>query len=133
MSISTFQYQELLQRTNATKRIGLDNATSVAREEDLHDQIIQFCREQPQPWVCFHSRMDKRQHANLGMPDFVVATHDGRTIYAEAKRRGGKCTPAQNAMLHWLERNHQIAGVVTSLEEFKHLALTGLGAKGKPT
>lgn len=120
MPVSNLQYAEMLLRTRKHETVQAESL--VEREKDLHDQIIKFCAEQPQPWVCLHSRTDKRQHSNLGTPDFIVATHDGRTIYAEAKRRGGKCTPAQNVMLHWLQRNGQIAGVVTSLEEFKRLA-----------
>jgi hypothetical protein len=92
----------------------------IKSESTLHEEIAEYCSTRR--WVCFHSRMDRKQHATLGMPDFVVATDDGRTIYAEAKQRGGKCTPSQNAILHWLKSNGQIVGVVTSLEEFKSLA-----------
>lgn len=102
-----------------TERVADASNSSVSRESDLHAQIIEYCTDRR--WVCFHSRMDRKQHANVGMPDFVIATDDGRTIYAEAKRRGGKLTPTQNATLHWLKRNGQIAGVVTSLEEFRNL------------
>lgn len=96
------------------------NSGDVDREGTLHEEIIEYCKNRR--WVCFHSRMDRKQHANLGMPDFVVAKDDGQTIYAEAKRPGGKLTPAQRAILHWLQLNGQRAGVVTSLEEFQNLS-----------
>ena len=116
MSISQLQYREMLMKERNRNAEAPPIGHGVSREKDLHEEIEQFCRYKG--WVCFHSRMDKRQTANLGMPDFVIATDDGRTIYVEAKRKGGKCSPAQNAMLAWLLKNKQKAFVVQSMEEF---------------
>lgn len=117
MPVTTIQYREMLTRCN--QRPAISRGALPDLESDLHDAIIKFCREQPQPWVCFHSRMDKRQHSNVGMPDFVIVTHTGAVWFIEAKRRLGKCTPAQNATLVWLRNNRARAEVVRSLEEFK--------------
>lgn len=94
---------------------------SVELESDLHEDIIKFCREQPKPWVCLHSRMDRRPTNNLGTPDFIIVTHDGRVFFVEAKRRLGKCSPAQNALLAWLTKNGAKAGIVRSMQEFEEL------------
>lgn len=115
MPISAFQYREMLARTSlkeATPSVG----SPVAREKDLHKQILSYC--QSRGFICFHSRMDRRPTNQMGTPDIICALDNGRTIYVECKRKGAKCTPAQNAMLAWLAKNNQVAVVVTSLEEF---------------
>lgn len=92
------------------------NSDGVDKESDLHDEVISFCRTKG--WLCFHSRMDKRPTNAVGTPDFILARSDGSTIYVECKRRGAKCSPAQNAMLAWLRQNGQKAFVVSSMTEF---------------
>lgn len=119
MPISPFQYQQMLERTIGGEWSGVE--PPVEREKDLHDQIINFCAEQPHPWICLHSRTDRRATNNLGTPDFVIVTDTGRVWFVECKRRLGKCSPAQNAMLAWLRKNGANAGVVFSLNEFKGL------------
>lgn len=114
--ISQHQYQEMLARTGAVKRVNEEIAKSVVREKDLHEEIINECARRE--WIAFHSRMDRRPTNQVGTPDFIIATNDGRTFYIECKRPGAKCTPAQNAMLAWLKKNQQKWAVVTSLQEF---------------
>lgn len=114
-SISHAQYVEMLSRLNPA-RVQPNAASAVSRESDLHDQIEQFCRDNG--WVCVHSRMDKPTRNGEGVTDFIIATDDGRTLWIEAKRKGGKLSPAQHAFVHWLERNRQIVAVVHSMEEF---------------
>lgn len=90
--------------------------SGVESESALHDSILEECKRRG--WIAFHSRMDKPQTGNVGTPDFIIAASDGRTFYVECKRKGGKCSAAQNATLAWLALNKQISGVVSSLEEF---------------
>jgi hypothetical protein len=115
MSWSQEQFNNYEARRNPTAK----TTAGVESESLLHEQIMDYCKSRG--WIAFHSRMDKPQHATLGMPDFVIATDDGRTIYAECKKKGAKCSPAQNAVLAWLAHNKQICGVVTTLEEFAAL------------
>lgn len=126
MPVSTFQYGEMLARLeNSTRSRNHPSVRgdAVERESDLHDEIIKFCRVQPQPWVCLHSRMDQRATNNLGTTDFIIVTHTGKVWFIEAKRKGGKLRPAQNAMLAWLTKNGANAAVVFSKDEFKSLVL----------
>lgn len=123
MPVTTFHYSEMLQRTKARQAALASPKVfdAVQRESDLHDQIIKFCAEQPQPWVCLHSRTDRRATNNLGTPDFIIVTHTGAVWFVECKRKGSKLRPAQNAMLAWLRKNKANAGVVFSLNEFREL------------
>lgn len=113
--ITPLQYREMILRSEG-RQAAPTPAEAVEREADLHADVLEFCKNKG--WICIHSRMDAPHTNAVGTVDFIVATDDGRTIYAEGKRKGGKVTPAQQAMLHWLERNKQIAGVVHSLDEF---------------
>lgn len=92
------------------------NSDGVEKESDLHDEILEYCKQRG--WVCIHSRMDRKTTNACGTPDFIVALTDGRTVYAEAKRKGGKLSPSQQATLAWLLHNRQTAGVVTTLQDF---------------
>lgn len=123
--ITEQQLQQMLARTAPHVR---DSGTvleqpAVERESDLHLEIISYCRNRG--WIVFHGSMAHRAMRTLGEPDVIAATDDGRTIYAEIKRPGSKPTPQQQAMLHWLVRNKQIAGVVHSLAEFVELSGKG--------
>jgi hypothetical protein len=117
-NITPLQYREMLLRTR--RPVESKPTEGVDREADLHDQVLDYCRGKG--WIAVHSRMDKSSTIAVGMPDFVIATDDGRTLWVECKRKNGKPTPAQQAMLHWLARNRQICGVVRSLDEFIALA-----------
>lgn len=94
-----------------------DNA--VADESDLHDDIKDDCRRRG--WIPFSGSMAHKTKRKIGEPDFIIATDDGRTLYVECKSKSGKLTPPQQATLHWLLHNKQIAFVVTSIEEFRRL------------
>lgn len=91
-------------------------------EGELQEDIERECLNRG--WLCFRSRMDKRQHGKIGTPDCVCATHTGHTIYCEAKSKGRKATPTQRATLVWLRQNKQIAVLVRSKEEFLKIAET---------
>lgn len=112
--ISHAQYVEMLSRLNPARV--QRGASAVEIEKDLHDEIEQWCRAHG--WVCIHSRTDKHATNAIGTPDFILGADDGRVFWIECKRRGGKCSPAQNAMLAWLLKNKQKAFVVQSMSEF---------------
>ncbi len=117
MSITRMQYYEMLANVQRRpKSITGQALADVKREADLHDQILDYCKDKG--WICVHSRMDRPSTNQVGTVDAIVATDDGRTLWVECKRAGGKLTPAQNAFIHWLERNHQQVCVVRSLEQF---------------
>lgn len=118
MGISEFQLQQMLARTQ--KNRVPDNSEGVEDESALHEAIRKEC--QYRGWISFHSRMDVPQTANLGTPDFIIATDDGRTLYVEVKRRTGKLSPAQNAMVAWLAKNRQRVAVVKTLMQFIEFA-----------
>lgn len=88
-----------------------------ARERDLHDDIIDLCRQQG--WYYIHSRMDRRSTVQVGAPDFVIALPGGKTVWLECKRKGGKVTTSQQGTLLQLKLLGHIASVVYSLEEVK--------------
>lgn len=92
---------------------------AVTDESDLHDDIKGECRLRG--WIPFSGSMAHKTKRTVGEPDFIIATDDGRTLYVECKTRTGKITPAQQATLHWLLHNKQIAFVVTSIEEFRRI------------
>lgn len=112
-------FRDYERRQAAKKGALVVSGKGVEQESDLHDEIIKECARRG--WIPFHSRMDRPQTGNVGTPDFIIATDDGRTLYVECKRRKGKLTIAQQATLHWLLANKQIAFVVTSLDEFLRL------------
>lgn len=92
---------------------------AVEDESELQYDIREEC--QKRGWICFSGSMAHKTRRKIGEPDAIVATDDGRTLYVECKSRTGKLTVAQQATLHWLLKNKQIAFVVTSIEEFRRL------------
>lgn len=94
---------------------------AVAREADLHDDILAYCRARG--WPVVHSRMDVPTTSGVGTPDFVIALPQGRTLWVEAKAASGKLRPEQAAWLAALRLRCHVADVVRSMEEF--IALVG--------
>lgn len=114
MGISEFQFREMLARTQ--KKRAPDDSKGVEDETNLQNDIAEECRRRG--WICFRGSMAHRTHRTIGEPDCIVATDDGRTIYVEAKSKRGKLTPAQNAIVAWLEHNKQRVVVVKTLAQF---------------
>lgn len=94
-------------------------ADAARREVDLHDQILDVCRRRG--WYVVHSRMDMRTTTAVGVPDFVIAGHDGRTWWIEAKAAKGKLTPEQQAAQLWLRTLGHTYDVVRSIAEFEEM------------
>ncbi len=85
-------------------------------EGELHQQILSYCRNKR--WPCVHSRMDVPQTAGVGTPDFVIAMPSGRTVWVEAKAKGGKLKPEQIAWQAMLKSVGHEAYVVRAFGEF---------------
>lgn len=94
-------------------------AKAVEMEADLHESILQFCRDRG--WRCVHSRMDRPSTCEVGTPDFAIVMPDGVTLWVEAKARTGKPTVEQLAWLAALHRLGHVCGVARSMEEFEAL------------
>ena len=84
---------DLKQKSESPQR---ENGKSNASESELHAEISAYCRSKG--WYVIHSRMDRRQTAGIGTPDYVIVGHGGRVWFIEAKRRGGKATREQAAV-----------------------------------
>lgn len=97
------------------------------RESDLHDEILAYCRARR--WPVVHSRMDVPQTAGIGTPDFVVALPAGRTVWVEAKAKGGKLRTEQLAWLTALRAVGHSATVVYSFGEFLEAVASLTSAK----
>jgi len=69
-------------------------------------------------WYYVHSRTDRATTQQAGVPDFIIATPNGKTLWIEAKRKGGKLSVEQNVTRHiLLAMGHHFA-VVFSMEDF---------------
>lgn len=91
---------------------------AVDRESDLHDYIGRYCREHG--WLAFHGSMAHKTRRTAGEPDFVILA-PGRILMIECKRKGGKTTPEQNAVIGMAERLGHRIHVVSSEEEFNKI------------
>jgi hypothetical protein len=73
--------------------------------------------------------MDRKTTQAPGVPDFIIALEDGRTLWVEAKAKGGKLRPEQAAWLSGLRSLGHVAAAVWSFDEF--LQVVKLADKGK--
>lgn len=126
--ITDEQYQEMQNRL-ALKRGralpssgGGDDGNDVKYESELHEQIIDYCRQRSPQWIVLHGSMAHRTRRTLGECDFVILADKGRVLFIECKRRNGKLSPAQVVMsIRAEELGHKIH-VVYSLREFIAIA-----------
>lgn len=88
----------------------------VALESDLHKAIVAELKHRR--WYFVHSRMDRPTTTQLGVVDFIVALPNGKTLWCEAKRKGGKLTQEQTITRHILVASGHWHEVVYSIEEF---------------
>lgn len=98
--------------------------TGVEREADLHEQIFSECRRRG--WIAFHGSMAERTHRTEGENDFHCLLPGGIVLFIECKRHGGKLSPAQFAMSHWMEKLGHKMHVVRSFDEFSALCDSAL-------
>ena len=74
---------------------------SIEREKYLHDSIIVECRRMG--WAFVHSRMDRATTQAKGVPDFIIALPEGRTLWIECKSKIGKQSSEQQAFAYHIE------------------------------
>jgi len=89
---------------------------AVELESDLQEQIEAECLRRGWPFV--RSRMDKKTSFTFpGVPDFVIAADNSRTIWMEAKARKSKQTPEQIGFQMMLNRCGHPYHLVRSMSE----------------
>ena len=111
------EYQAFLARF--TKPQARQIADGVAREIDLHNDILSECRRRG--WLVIHGRTDRPATVTVGSPDFVILADQGRTIYVEAKARREKRSMEQLAFHAWAARLGHTIHVVRNMDEFLNL------------
>lgn len=93
---------------------------AVELEGGLHEEIEAECRRRG--WAYVHSRMDAPTTTARGVPDFVIAASQGRTLWIECKSRTGKQTPEQLGFALQCELQGHVVHVVRSLADFMEIA-----------
>ena|SRR6185436_13553585 len=88
----------------------------VAMESELHAEIIDELKRRRLYFV--RSRTDKRTTTQLGVPDFIIAMPNGKTLWVECKRKGNKLSQEQNITRHILIASGHRHAVVYSFQEF---------------
>lgn len=103
-------------------------ADPVEREADLHGQIQDECRRRG--WMAIHSRMDCRNTATVGTPDFIILTgkryvlgliYPPAVFFIECKAKGQKPTVEQLSLHAMAEKLGHEVHVVFSLAEFMEI------------
>jgi hypothetical protein len=97
------------------------------READLHEQITQWCRRKG--YLVVHSRMDLPTTTAKGVPDFIIAMDGGRTLWVEAKAKGGKLRQEQVCWMKALMVKGHKAFTVWNWEHFLMLVDNMRGEK----
>lgn len=97
----------------------IGNCAPCQDESDLHDAIIDYCRERG--WQYLHGSMAARTHRTLGEPDFVILAEHSKIRFVECKSKTGKLSPDQQAFIAHARKNGHIIYVVRTMEEFKTL------------
>lgn len=84
-------------------------------EADFHDKVESYCRGRG--WYYLHSRTDRRTTVAVGAPDFCIAMPEGKVLWLELKRPGGKATVKQQATIAHLRKLGHVAAVVDNWED----------------
>lgn len=120
--ITPLQAQEMIARTERNAgRIPMPT-DAVEVESELHQEIIDLCKRRG--WFYVRSRMDKRTTQAIGVPDFIIAADDGKTIWIEAKAKGNKPTTEQLATITFLKAKGHLAGLAYNMADVMNLILT---------
>ncbi len=92
------------------------NKESVKRESDLHDKIIEDCKNRL--WLPIHSRMDRKTTTKNGTCDFIIFADNGRKFYIECKSATGKLSDEQQIFIAWMKRLKHTVHVISSFKEY---------------
>lgn len=107
------------QLRQAPKHRASESVKSVELESDLHAKIIEELKRRRIYFV--RSRTDKRTTTQLGVTDFICAMPNGKTLWMECKRKGGKLSQSQNITRHILLASGHWHAVIYNMDEFMTL------------
>lgn len=84
--------------------------TRVILERDLEAYFTRQCKK--------HNILTLKLHVRFarGWPDRIVALENGKVLWVELKRPGGKTSPLQDKVHHELRKRHHNVFVVDSKE-----------------
>lgn len=127
MPISQYDFDQMQARADAGKKRGSGDTGQFQGqppeaepcEADLHDKIEDELKRRG--WYYVHSRMDMATTTALGVPDFIVAMPQGKTIWLEVKSKTGKMKREQLAAQMMLELHGHRHAVVRSFTDFLNL------------
>lgn len=117
MRLTPLEFQALQSAIDA-RRTG-EKIIEDRRESELHRDIVEYCRKEYPPWLCFHGSMAHRTWRTPGEPVFIIMADGGRTLYVEAKTRNGKVSRPQLGVMIQARRLGHTVHVVRSLDEFR--------------
>jgi hypothetical protein len=95
------------------------NLAQVEVEAELHDDIMNWCKERG--WKAFHGSMAHRSRRTAGEADFTICAPHGRVFFIECKKRGAKQSPDQLAVAAHLRKLGHDYHVVRSMAEFEEV------------
>lgn len=128
MSISQFQYLQMIERMSAGKTLHFKPPEAVVREMDLHDDIIAHCNQQRPRWKYIRANPVVESTIAEGSQDFTLFLPVGRLLCIECKSKTGKLSPKQLAWRLEMEMLGHTVHVVRSFSEF--LSLVTEATKG---
>lgn len=113
------QWRDYNARMNGIMRSTIKCHDCVENESDLHNAIIDFCKEKG--WQYLHGSMAYKTRRVCGEPDFIVLAHGSQLRMVECKSKNGKLSQEQQAFIAHARRNGHVVHVVRSMEEFEKL------------
>lgn len=94
-------------------------AEEIRNECDLHNSIIDYCRERG--WQYLHGSMAHKTRRVCGEPDFIILAHGAQKVLVECKSKNGKLSTDQQAFMAHARKNGHVVHVVRTMEEFTKL------------
>lgn len=122
MSNNGFTSSWLMSRGFRTGEKQPKPSKAVEIEAELHEAIAAYCKSKM--WLAFHSRMDRKNTATAGMPDFVILMSNGKTLFIEAKAKSGKLSTEQLGVKLWAQKLGHTIHTVYSMEGFMNAIST---------
>lgn len=117
---SEFRNYEMRRQQPASEGDQELQRSSNARENSLHDQIIEHCDKQWPRWKFIHARMDQRSTIEVGAQDFTIFTPRG-VLCIECKRVGAKRSLKQNEWAFEMKKLGYHVHLIYRFEEFLNL------------
>lgn len=130
MSINSIQFAQMLARVEQNSGRMPVSDDPVTKESDLHQDIIDLCKRRG--WFYVRSRMDRRSTQAPGVPDFIVAADDGKTIWIECKAKGNKPSNEQLATITFLKAKGHAAAICYNMADVMELVAKASAASAAP-